>query len=128
MGRGARFWPPFPGFAASGAPSIMRTWPVPVSATKPIADRAPELTVQLTVHSIFIDSKGVHAGATGIKKPDADVNLCSKSVTRLLQCNKQSIYFISSHTTPCVPVVSSTLPIGGFSPEPQGPGLFSCGG
>ena len=39
--------------------------------------------------------------------------------------NKQSVYFISSHTNACAPVVSSTLPIGGFSPEPQGPGLFS---
>jgi hypothetical protein len=43
----------------------------------------------------------------------------------LLQRSKQSIYFISSRTKPCAPVVSSTLPIGGFSPELQSSGLFS---
>ena len=41
MGRGARFWPPSSGRAASGAPSMASTWPEPVSATKPMPERVP---------------------------------------------------------------------------------------
>ena len=56
MGRGARFWPPFSGLAASGAPSMAITWPEPVSATKPMPDRVPAAPVQLTVHSMSAPS------------------------------------------------------------------------
>ena len=52
MGRGARFWPPSSGRAASGAPSMAITWPEPVSATKPMPERVPAAPVQLTVHSM----------------------------------------------------------------------------
>ncbi|MNT30003.1 hypothetical protein D3C72_1657720 [compost metagenome] len=52
MGRAAMFWPPLAGLFASGAPSMATTWPLPVSATKPIPDRAPLAPVQVTVHSI----------------------------------------------------------------------------
>src|SRR5665647_630188 len=48
------FWPPFSGRAGSGAPSIVNTWPLPVSATNPIPERAPVAPVQLTVHSITL--------------------------------------------------------------------------
>src|SRR5688572_24007316 len=88
-----------------------------------MGDSVPAPPVQLTVHSILAGSRVT----TRRTKNHADVALCWKSVTPLLQRNKESIYFISSHTQSCVPVVSSTLPIGGFSPEPQGPGLFSWG-
>src|SRR6218665_3089396 len=54
MGGGARFCPPWAGWAASGAPSIAKTWPLPVSATKPMPDRVPAPPVQLTVHSIAV--------------------------------------------------------------------------
>jgi hypothetical protein len=56
MGRGAKFWPPFSGLDASGAPSIINTWPLPVSATNPMPERVPDAPVQLTVHSILVNS------------------------------------------------------------------------
>jgi hypothetical protein len=39
--------------AASGAPSIIKVWPLPVSAKNPIPERVPVLPVQLTVHSMI---------------------------------------------------------------------------
>src|SRR5258708_7839100 len=56
MGRGARFCPPFSGRASSGAPSIISVWPVPVSARKPMPERAPVAPVHVTVHSILVPS------------------------------------------------------------------------
>jgi hypothetical protein len=52
IGRGARLRPPFSGRASSGAPSMASTWPLPVSATKPMPERVPAAPVQLTVHSM----------------------------------------------------------------------------
>jgi hypothetical protein len=49
--------PPFSGLAASGAPSIMIVWPLPVSATNPIPERVFNPPVQLTVHSMIVLSK-----------------------------------------------------------------------
>jgi len=46
MGRGARLRPP-----ASGAPSMVTIWPLPVSATKDMPLSAP---IHFTVHCIFI--------------------------------------------------------------------------
>ncbi len=50
---GARFCPPLAGLAASGAPSMARTWPLPVSAMNPMPERVPEAPVQVTVHSML---------------------------------------------------------------------------
>jgi hypothetical protein len=52
MGLAARFCPLWSGLAGSGAPSIATTCPLPVSATKPMAERVPLAPVQLTVHSM----------------------------------------------------------------------------
>jgi hypothetical protein len=45
--------------AASGAPSIVMTWPLPVSATNPMPERVPAPPVQLTVHSMRVFSFSV---------------------------------------------------------------------
>ena len=52
MGRAAMFCPLCSGLSGSGAPSMASTWPLPVSAIKPMGDLAPVAPVQLTVHSI----------------------------------------------------------------------------
>ncbi len=57
-----------------------------------------------------------------------DVHLCVGKAS-LACCNATNSRYTLFHCTSTYvhPVVSSTLPIGGFSPEPQGSGLFLTG-
>src|SRR3989344_1489008 len=82
MGRGARFSPPLAGLAASGAPSIVKTWPLPVSATKPMPERVPVPPVQLTVHSMVYLLFGAWFFSHGMARRNKNLVLI------LLQCNK----------------------------------------
>jgi hypothetical protein len=40
--------------AASGAPSITKVWPLPVSAKKPMPERVPVAPVQVTVQTMWV--------------------------------------------------------------------------
>ncbi|MGJ7519928.1 hypothetical protein ACSFA0_05480 [Variovorax sp. LT1P1] len=84
-------------------------------------ESVPALPVQLTVHSISVRTPKKKRAL--LTKADA---ICVGKASALvaLQQTPDILYFMARFPE-CAPVVSSTLSIGGFSPESQDSGLFS---